>query len=187
MAGQLTATGCLQRDSSASSSSSSTSPSSTAAAGGGFVLKNAKMGGASSSTGSASPSASDPSSRTAGSMSSASASKDVFLMADSSVNLSEHVGHQVMVTGAHGQLGVAERVVSVLVVAVEQRVEPERGQGRDVHGDEGQHDLGYLQHRLVGSSDRRRRIRAPASSGGGARGTIADRIRKWRRSRSWTT
>ena len=52
-------------------------------------------------------------------MSSASASKDVFLMADPSVNLSEHVGHQVMVTGRMDRPGVAERV------ALEQRVEPE--------------------------------------------------------------
>ena len=94
-AGQVTATGCLQRDSSSPSASQSSSP----AAGGGFVLKNAKMGGESSSSTSSSPASSaDPSGRAPGSMSS-SASKDVQLMADSSVNLSEHIGHQVMITG----------------------------------------------------------------------------------------
>jgi hypothetical protein len=97
VAGQVTATGCLQRDSGASSSS--TAPSSSAGAGaGGFVLKNAKMGSAGDSTSpsSAGASPSDPS-RPAGSMS--GASKDLRLMADSSVNLAEHVGHQVMLTG----------------------------------------------------------------------------------------
>ena len=94
MAGQVTAAGCLQRD----SSSPSASPSASPGAGGGFVLKNAKMGDASSSTSSSPASSADPSGRAAGTMSS-SASKDFQLMADASVNLSEHIGHQVMVTG----------------------------------------------------------------------------------------
>ena len=111
---------------------SASSPSSSTGAGG-FVLKNAKMGSASASTspGSAGASASDPSSRAAGSMSSG-ASKDIILMADASVNLAEHVGHQVMVTGrmSGAAVGVAERFVPVHVVPVEQRLELERGQGR---------------------------------------------------------
>jgi hypothetical protein len=94
MAGQVTATGCLQRD---SASSTASSPSSSAGAGGGFLLKNAKMGGASPS--SAGASSTEPTSRAPGSMSGASGAKDINLMADASVNLSEHVGHQVMVTG----------------------------------------------------------------------------------------
>jgi len=101
MAGQVTATGCLQRDSSSSSDTSS----SASGAGGGFVLKNAKMGGSGSSMGSSSApgsagaSASDPSGRAPGSMSGSRGAKDVNLVADSSVNLAEHVGHQVMITG----------------------------------------------------------------------------------------
>ncbi len=54
MAGQVTATGCLQRGSATASSGAAAS---TGAPGGGFVLKNAKMGdsgGSASGAGSAS-------------------------------------------------------------------------------------------------------------------------------------
>ena len=151
MAGQLTATGCLQRDSGASSSS--TAPAARRVlARGGFVLKNAKMGGASStSPGAAGASATDPSSRTAGSMSGSGASKDILLMADASVSLAEHVGHQVMVTGRMDSSS-APGSSSSSASSPSSSAEPERGQGRDVHGDQGQHDLGHLQHRFVAPS-----------------------------------
>ncbi len=123
--GPTSATGCLQRGGGSSSSDSSATPpsgaSASSAGGGSFVLKNVTFGNETSTTSRApsrpgseppqagtppagSPSSSNPSS-TASSSSAASSSrssgntKELKLMADSGVNLSEHVGHQVTVMG----------------------------------------------------------------------------------------
>ncbi len=85
-------------------------------------------------------------------------------MSDASVSLAEHVGHQVMVTGRMDSPATSVAPSFVRVGAVEQRLELERqrGQGRVHDGDQGQHDLGHLQHRLVTSSRS-----TPARSGAG--------------------
>jgi hypothetical protein len=128
-AGQVTATGCLQRASATTgTTTSNTNTPSASAAGseGGFVLKQARVGGAAgagSSDASARPQAGSPASsnestdskptggaqagNTSASPSTAGrtpvgAGRDIHLRADASVNLAEHVGHQVMVTGRMG-------------------------------------------------------------------------------------
>jgi hypothetical protein len=105
--GTVTATGCLQRGGGASdSASTSTAPGETgsgARSGSAFVLKNARMTAGAESSASAPSTASTPSASTAAGQSQTSGrGRDIRLTAGSGVNLDEHVGHQVSVTGTTG-------------------------------------------------------------------------------------
>lgn len=101
--GPVSATGCLQRaERAAATGESSAAPSSAGAdTTGGFVLKNARVGGA-SSAGSERPQATNSGADTQVGAVAGSRGRELRLMADSAVNLSEHVGHQVTVTGSFG-------------------------------------------------------------------------------------
>ena len=101
-AGNVTAAGCLQRGSAATSTSDSAAAASPGAgtSAGGYVLKNAKVSGDTASSSSASPSpSSEPGTAAPAGATTNRAGRDLRLSAGSGVELDQHIGHQVSVTG----------------------------------------------------------------------------------------
>jgi hypothetical protein len=115
MKGSVTAIGCLQAGASTGSASDASGASSSApgvaakaADAGSFVLRNAKFSGAPGAGAASGAGASDTAAGAGQADKTGRAARELRLMAGPGVNLADHVGHQISVTGMMGPMAAPD-------------------------------------------------------------------------------